>query len=172
MQILRVVSLVAAAMTATPQVLRGPDVVAVRRVVDGNTITVALYGRVRLAGIRSATSSRRGGDGERLGRQARERLDGLVGHHFVRLEFPSAVTRAAAYAFLQDGTFVNALLVGEGLARVSGHPPGARGEELLLAQEQAREARLGIWSARNNSAIPQLPTPNSATPHLQPPTPC
>src|SRR4051794_39671603 len=110
MQILRVLSLLLIAAPAPWQRTGGPEVVAVRTVVDGNTIDVAVYGRVRLAGIRAPRVPRRGIDGEPFGRASRERLEGVVAHRFVRLEFPSRGS-SSAYVLLEDGTFINALLV-------------------------------------------------------------
>ena len=137
-----------------------------RRVVDGDTIDAAGHGRISLAGVRAPKLDRAGGDGEPFAREARERLEGIVIHRFVRLEFPSASSRSSAYVLLEDGTFVNALLLREGLARLSGRPSGARGEELRRAQEQAQAARRGVWGRAPST--PQLR--NSATPN-QPTTP-
>jgi len=143
MQILRILVLGGVAATATSQTTTGPDVVAVRSVVDGDTIRVAYYGTVQLAGIRAPKTERRGDGG--LAEQSRQRLEELVGHHFVWLEFPTR-SRSTAYVKLQDGTSINAILVSDGLARVSGRPTGIHGEELLRAEERAKSARVGIWS--------------------------
>jgi endonuclease YncB( thermonuclease family) len=147
MQFLRVLSLVGVAAIATPQHVSGPEVVAIRRVVDGNTIDATNYGRVRLAGIHAPRLGRHGVDSEPLADEARRRLAGMVASRFVRLEFPLPA-RASAYVLLEDGTLVNAVLVADGLARVSGRPAGPRGEELLRAQARAQAARAGIWSAK------------------------
>jgi micrococcal nuclease len=168
MQILRIVSLAGMAVVAYGQGSARPEVVEVRAVVDGHTIDTAGPGRIRLAGIHAPRIARGATDGEPYGREARERLEGIVTHRFVRLEFPSAASRSSAYVLLEDGTFVNALLVREGLAQVSGRPTGARGEELRRAQELAIQARRGLWSAprqfpTSNAQRPinaQLPTPN------------
>ncbi|HJZ73926.1 MAG TPA: thermonuclease family protein [Vicinamibacterales bacterium] len=147
MEILRVVTLSAIATVAYGQAISRPEVVQVRAVTDGGAIDVAGYGRIRLAGIRAPRLARGAEDGEPFWREARDRLDGIVGHRFVRLEFPPSGSRSSAYVLLEDGTFVNAVLVGEGLARVSGRQTGGRGEALARAQEQAQAARRGIWGA-------------------------
>ena len=177
MQILRIVSLAGMAAVAYGQGSARPEVVEVRAVIDGHTIDTAGAGRVRLAGIHAPRIARGAADGEPYGREARERLEGIVTHRFVRLEFPSAASRSSAYVLLEDGRFINALLVREGLARVSGRPTGARGEELWRAQEQAMAARRGLWSARRQFPTPnfqrpinaQLPTPNSQLRNFQTP---
>jgi endonuclease YncB( thermonuclease family) len=147
MQILRVLTLVAITAAAHRQGVSRPEVVQVRAVIDGQTIDAAGYGRVRLAGITAPRPPRGAAGGEPFGRDARDRLDSIVGHRFVRLELASPASRSA-YVLLEDGTCVNTLLVAEGLARVSGHPRGARGEALARAEERAREGRRGIWSGR------------------------
>jgi micrococcal nuclease len=144
MQILRVLTVAMVATFASSQRVSGPETVAVRTVVNGDTIDVAVYGRIKLAGIRAPRAGRNGTEGEPLGREARERLEGMLTHRFVRLEFPSPASRTSAYVLLDDGSFVNAVLVSEGLARAS-RATGPRGAELLRAQERATSARLGIW---------------------------
>ena len=146
MQILRV--LVLAGMAATEyQAITQPEVVQVRRVIDGQTIDVA-SGRIRLAGIRAPRLARGAAEDEPFARAARDRLDGLVTHRFVRLEFPSRGSRASAYVLLEDGTFINALLVSEGIALPSGRPSGTRGDALRAAEDQAKAARRGLWGTR------------------------
>jgi len=144
MQILRILAVAGIALGAYPQTLSRPEVVAVRAVVDGNTIDVAGYGRVKLAGIRAT-------------KDARDRLEGMVTNRYVRLEFPSATSRSTAYVLLETGTFVNAVLAREGLARVTGQA-GPRADELRRAEAEAKAARRGLWRA----ATPQLH--NAATP--------
>jgi endonuclease YncB( thermonuclease family) len=144
MQILHTLALAGIALGAYPQTVSRPEVVAVRAVVDGNRIDVAGYGRVTLAGIRATKG-------------ARDRLEGMVTHRYVRLEFPSASSRSAAYVLLENGTFVNAVLAREGLARVTAQA-GPRADELRRAEAEAKAARRGVW-ARGNSTTPQLPTP-------------
>jgi micrococcal nuclease len=146
MQFLITFGLTMVAVLATSRPPAWPEVVPVERVVAGDTIDVGVYKRVHLAGIHAPQGGRRGEPGELLAGDARRRLDTLVGHQFVRLEFPSATSRRSAYVLLTDGTFVNARLVEEGMARVSGHPTGERGEALLRAQQKAKDARLGVWS--------------------------
>jgi len=56
--------------------------------------------------------------------------------------------RGPAFVVLEDGTFVNAVLVREGLARTVGHGTSARERELQGAEATARDARRGIWGGR------------------------
>ena len=54
--------------------------------------------------------------------------------------------RLLAYAYLTDGTMFNETLLREGYAQVAIFPPNTRYlERFEEAQEEAREARRGIW---------------------------
>ena len=147
MQILRSLTAAALAAVAYGQAITRPEVVEVRAVIDGQTLEIAGRGRVRLAGIHAPRPPRTAVGGEPFGREARERLEGMVAHRFVRLEFPSSGSLASAYVLLEDGTFVNAALVREGLARVTGRTKDSRGEQLQRAEDEARVARRGLWGA-------------------------
>ncbi|HEX5473568.1 MAG TPA: thermonuclease family protein [Vicinamibacterales bacterium] len=124
------------------------DPVLVTQVSSGDAITVASFGRVRLLGIAAPRIGRGFDNAAPFAFDARDRLSGLVLHRWVRLEFERRADgtwiTGAASVLLEDGTFVNALLVREGLARVSGRT-SARRAELLRAQEEARAARRGLW---------------------------
>ena len=117
---------------------------------SGHAIVVPGTGRISLLGIQSPRSSRTVVSS--TASAARDRLNGLVAHRFVILEYPhpiedGAVPRGAAYVFLEDGTFVNRVLVREGLARAGG-PTGSHTAELREAEAAARAERRGIWAGR------------------------
>jgi endonuclease YncB( thermonuclease family) len=126
----------------------------VSRVIDGSTIDVATVGRVTLLGIETVSFTES---------PARQRLAALVLKRWVRLEpVPGAATRSVrtAYVIRDDGLFVNAELVREGLARViagSSHP---RLGDLQRVEADARVSRRGLWSAR-----PSLPSSRYTRPH-------
>jgi micrococcal nuclease len=145
----------------------------VRRVLDGDTIDVEGFGRVRLLGIdapelghapRHAPQSglARGFDGPSetdapFAQEARDRLASLVLHRWVRLEQEGPAldvyNRHLAYVLLEDGLFVNAALVRDGLARVTARVRLARLDELKRAQAEAQALRRGMWGA-----LPQIPS--------------
>jgi micrococcal nuclease len=151
MQILRTLALAAMAAIQTAHAPARTDPVLVRFVIDGDTIDVATIGRVRLLGIDAPEIGHRFDTTAPFGRDAKQRLTSLVAHRWVRLEFDGqredAYQRHLAYILLEDGTFVNAVLVREGLARVSTRVPLARLEDLRRAETDARDHRRGIWSA-------------------------
>jgi endonuclease YncB( thermonuclease family) len=127
------------------------EAVVVTAVIDGDTIAVAKSGRIRLLGI-DAPEAGRGFDTEApFAREARERLIELVLRRWVRLEQDGAAfdvyKRRLAYVFREDGLFVNAAMVRDGLARVTAREPLARLVELKRAEAEAKRARRGMWGA-------------------------
>jgi len=132
---------------------RDCDLVAlITRVVDGDTVDAAGVGRVRLLGI---DAPELGGAFEQpapFAVEARERLQSLVLHRWVRLrcdgELHDAYGRRLFNVFLETGMFVNAALVREGLARVSARRRLQRWEDLRHAEERAQSDRRGMWGQR------------------------
>ena len=147
MQILRTLAIGGVVLLQVPHGHRTGPVLAASAA-TGQAIVVPGTGRVSLLGIRAPAGG--GAVADPIGVAARDRLNGLVAHRFVILEYPhpigaGAVPHGAAYVFLEDGTFVNRLLVREGLARVSGAHSAPRAKELEEAEATARSERRGIW---------------------------
>lgn len=130
---------------------RSPPVL-VRYVVDGDTIDVATVGRVRLLGIDAPEVGRGSDTSAPFAREAQQRLSGLLAQRWVRLEYEAGpvdrYSRRLAYVFLEDGGFVNELLVREGLARVVARQGLTRLGELKRAEAAAQASRRGIWGDR------------------------
>ena len=134
------------------------DPVLVRAVIDGDTIDVATYGRVRLLGIDAPELGRGFDTAAPFAAEARARLASLVLHRWVRLE-RDTVTRDAydrhlAYVIREDGVFVNAALVRDGLARVSARVALVRLGELQRAEAEAQAFRRGMWGSTPRIAMP------------------
>jgi len=160
MQLLHVVLVSAVAIFQTPSLnarATRSDPLLVRAVVDGDTIDVAAMGRVRLLGIDAPEIGRGFDTSAPFAREARDRLSAMILHRWVRLEQEGApfdaYDRRLAYVMTEDGTFVNAALVREGLARVSARAPLSRLPELQRAESEAQAFRRGMWGA-----APQIPT--------------
>ena len=137
--------------------------VLVDRVVDGDTLKLADNRRVRLIGIDTPEmhdseklyrDSRRSGQDaaaiKALGRRSHQFTKGLVEGKTIRLEFDvekkDKYGRLLAYAYLADGTFVNAQIIKEGYASVMTYPPNVKhAEEFLRLYRQARDDRAGLW---------------------------
>ena len=162
MQILiAVVAAAVAAIQTSPlgaRVTRSESVL-VRSVVDGDTIDVVSFGRVRLLGIDAPELGRGFDTPAPFGREARERLAQLTLHRWVRLEQEGAAldvyNRHLAYVITEDGVCVNAALVRDGLARVSARLPLTRLPELQRAESEAQAFRRGMWGS-----APQIPAPS------------
>jgi len=149
MQFLPALALAAVAAIQTSAPLKRSEAVLVRTVIDGDTIDVATVGRVRLLGIDAPEIGRGFDTTAPFGREARDRLAALVLHRWVRLEQESsaldAYNRHLAYVLREDGVFVNAVLVREGLARISARSPLVRLAELKTAEREAQASRRGMW---------------------------
>src|SRR5881296_4783483 len=138
----------------TTRVTRSESVV-VRSVFDGDTIDVATYGRVRLLGIDAPEIGRGYDTPAPFGREARDRLAALVLHRWVRLEQEDqrrdAYNRQLAYVVREDGVFVNAAMVREGLARVSARVPLSRLDELKRAEPKRNRSAAACGARRRRS---------------------
>ena len=170
MQILPTVFVVAVAITHTVPFDERPrrsEAVAVTAVADGDTITVAKYGRVRLLGIKAPELGRGSTTAAPFAQEARDRLSELVLHRWVRLEHDGGRfdehRRQPAYVFREDGTFINGELVRDGLARVAASAPLARLDELKRAEAEARSFRRGMWGS-----APRVPRPGYTRDPAQP----
>ncbi len=165
MQILRTLVLTAGAITQLLQSPTRSDPVLVRAVLDGDTVDVAGVGRVRLLGIDAPEISHGYDTAAPFAREAKERLASMVLNRWVRLEQEGerldVYNRRLAYLIREDGVFVNAALVREGLARVIARVPLSRLAELQRAEAEAQAFRRGMWGA-----TPQLPLTTGYTRRL------
>ena len=166
MQILPAALVAAAAIVqtwpASPHIGRS-DPVLVRHVVDGDTIDVVNVGRVRLLGIDAPELAHGFDTPAPWAQEARDRLTRLVLNRWVRLETDGQTvdvySRRLAYVVTDDGTFVNAALLREGLAHVSARVPLLRLDELRRAESEAQAFRRGMWGG-----APQIPSPGYTRP--------
>ncbi len=126
------------------------DPVLVKAVLDGDTIDVAQFGRVRLLGIDAPEIGRGFDTAAPFAYAAREKLASLVLHRWVRLESDGerldVYHRTLAYVVTEDGVCANVVLVSEGLARVTARAPLVRLDELKRAEAEAQSFGKGIWS--------------------------
>jgi endonuclease YncB( thermonuclease family) len=152
--------------SATQTIVRS-DPVLVRAVVDGNTIDVVTIGRVRLLGIDAPQLGRGSATAAPFATDARDRLTALVLHRWIRLEREGqaldAHNRHRAYVMTEDGVFVNALLVREGLARLSARAPLTRRAELERAEADAQAFRRGMWAGTTHVPATGYTRPSDAT---------
>jgi micrococcal nuclease len=128
----------------------------VARIVDGDTVVVALAGRaerVRYIGIDTPESVKPDAPVQCFAHKAAAENARLVAHERVRLvldvEARDRFGRLLAYVYrVRDGVFVNAALVRGGFARTLTIPPNVRFAERFrdLAAQARRDGR-GLWSA-------------------------
>ena len=160
MQILRtlVATAVAALQFSAPPKLKRSELVLVKSVFDGDTISVTTFGRVRLLGIDAPETSHGLDTSAPFGDEARDKLSRLILNRWIRLETEGPTrdiyNRHLAYAVTEDGQCINTVLVREGLARVSAREPLARLDELKRAEIEAQRFRRGMWGS-----TPPIPTP-------------
>jgi micrococcal nuclease len=86
-----------------------------------------------------------------MGKEAAAFTKQLVEGKKVRLELDvqkrDKYKRLLAYAYLEDGTFVNAKIVEEGYAQVLTIPPNVKhADTFLKLQREAREKHKGLWN--------------------------
>ena len=126
-------------------------VVAVRRVIDGDTFEADQHEKVRLIGINAPEDSAWKGRVDTYGPEATRFTQALLEGKKVRLQFDKEpldkYKRTLAYVYLENGTFVNELLVREGWARARFYfPNGLHRKELEAAENQSRLLKKGLWS--------------------------
>lgn len=166
MDFLRTFAVTAAAVSALLQPSGRSEAMLVTGVLDGDTIQIARAGRVRLLGIDAPEVGRGFDTPAPFAREAKDRLTSLVLRRWIRLEADGpredSYNRHLAYVVREDGQFVNAIMLREGLARVSARLPLSRLPELQRAEAEAQMFRRGMWGA-----TPQIP---SQTYTLAPPS--
>lgn len=129
----------------------GEKWVKVERVVDGDTFRIVEgRERVRMIGIDAPESVKPGEEPEPYGKEAAEFTRKVLSGQKVKLVFDvqerDKYGRLLAYVYLKDGTFVNALLVKEGYARVLTVPPNvAHAEKFVRLEREARLHKKGLW---------------------------
>jgi micrococcal nuclease len=122
----------------------------VRWVEDGDTIFLHDGRRVRYIGMNAPEIEHEDRKAEPFGYKAKAFNKNLVYRKGVRLEFDQEqhdqYGRLLAYAFLKDGTFVNAILVSQGYAFYLFRRPNLKYDSILSnSQREAMSAGQGIW---------------------------
>lgn len=128
---------------------------AISKFVDGDTFWVSneqgQKEKIRLIGIDTPEARRTGRtEVEYFGKEASEYVKRILTGRKVRLEYDveryDRYKRTLAYVYLDDGTFLNALLVKEGYASAATFPPNVKyAEYFVKLQREARTQKKGIW---------------------------
>lgn len=129
-----------------------PQQVAVRQVVDGDTLRLSDGRSVRMIGINAPEIGRKGRTSEPYAEAARQRLQALVKASDGRVGLVPGVEgkdkygRTLAHIYGRDGNNLEATLLSEGLGyRVAVAPNVKLSRCQQQAEQAARAARVGLW---------------------------
>jgi micrococcal nuclease len=131
-----------------PSLPSGAKDVAVKRVVDGDTVELAGLGKARIIGVDTPEVY---GGVECYGHEASEftkrQLDGARVRYTVGREERDRYGRLLVYLWLEDGRSFNALLVARGYAQPLTIPPDDDYAPVFVRLSRAaRDAKRGLWS--------------------------
>ena len=127
------------------------------RVIDGDTLDVDAadggksYTRIRLWGIDTPESYRRGGDPDHFGPEATEYAKRLLRGQWVRLELEPGrrsrgkYKRLLAFVHMPDGTMLNHVLIEKGYGYADMRFDHSRKQEFARLEAAARKRQLGLW---------------------------
>lgn len=128
----------------------------ISKFVDGDTFWVlnekGQKEKIRLIGIDTPEARRTGRtEIEYFGKESSDYVKRILTGRKVRLEYDvqryDRYKRTLAYVYLDDGSFLNGLLVKEGYATAATFPPNVRFSDLFTKlQREARSKRRGLWA--------------------------
>ncbi|NWF75809.1 MAG: thermonuclease family protein [Nitrospirae bacterium] len=134
--------------------------VSVIKVYDGDTVSVKVdrkQEKIRLIGIDAPEMGQ-----EPWGENAKRYLENLLDSSDweIRLEYDiekrDQYNRLLAYIWTKDNKNVNLLMLKSGYAVLYTFPPNVKYvEEFRVAQKEAREKEIGIWSTEGLKELPQ-----------------
>lgn len=132
-------------------VMPEPETAFVKRAIDGDTIELTDGDTVRYIGIDAPESVDPRRQAECFGKEASEFNKYLTEGKTVLLERDISdrdrYGRLLRYAYLEDGTPVNEMLVREGYAFVATYPPDVSKKDIFRAAERmAHGEKKGLWS--------------------------
>jgi micrococcal nuclease len=132
---------------------------AVKTVYDGDTVVLVDGRKIRLLGINTPEVQHLDKLADAGGDEAKEWLTDKLKNTKVRLEGGVEKTdkygRTLAHLFTEKKDHINLQLVAAGLAVVNIYPPNLHYvDELVKAQNQAEQAKLGIWQRPEYAAMP------------------
>ena len=137
----------------------GYDFYTVKTVYDGDTVLLEDGRKIRFLGINAPEVQHRDKMADAGGEDAKAWLINKLQGAKVRLESDFEETdkygRTLAYLFTEKKEHINVSLVKAGLAAMSIYPPNLLYvKELVAAENQAEQNKLGIWRRPEYAAIP------------------
>jgi endonuclease YncB( thermonuclease family) len=151
------------------------DYVLVTKVIDGDTVELEGGKRLRLIGIDTPESVDPRKPVQCFAKEASARTRSILAAKKVKLVKDVSDTdrygRLLRYVYLEDGTFVNDLLVREGYARAYTYPPDvAFSAQFKAAEQEARTNGRGLWAADTCNGGTELSKPAPTAPAPAAPT--
>ena len=133
---------------------------AVRHIIDGDTLILANGKHVRLIGINSPELGRDQKPHQPLALEARRELARIIEQNGGRInlrfdrEHQDRYGRQLAHLFDDRGTSVEAILLTKGLATILPIPPNTWNMDCYSKiEEQARKAKRGVWALKHYQPI-------------------
>jgi micrococcal nuclease len=135
--------------------------VTVKRVVDGDTFELTNGEKVRLIGVDTPETVKPNTPVQPYGKEASDFTKKMLTGKKIRLETDvqerDKYGRILAYAYLEDGTFFNELLLREGYAQIMTVPPNVKyADHFRSVQQKAREQGKGLWGLENSNDLDKL----------------
>ena len=171
---------VAVAVGAAPDPQEAPERYPVVKVVDGDTLVVAMGGEnitLRLIGLDTPEVVDPRKPVQCFGREASEKAKHFLAGTPVSLETDTSqgaldkYGRTLAYVFLPDGTNFNKLMIEEGYGHeYTYNLPYTYQKEFKDAEQKARVAKKGLWAddacaSESDRSSPPTPIPSQAVIH-------
>lgn len=127
-------------------------------VIDGDTFQLETGERVRMIGMNTPEYMPWKNHIEPYGKEAAQFSKNLLTRKKVFLEADiepkDKYGRSLYYVYLEDGTFVNLLLVEKGFAKAKAYKPNTRRyRELKNAEREAKSRSLGLWKKPANANL-------------------
>ena len=148
-----------ACKTISPDTLQNQYLVI--RVIDGDTFCILngeyKHEKIRLIGVDAPeTKKTKRKEIGYYGKESAEYLKKLILNRRVRLEYDiqkiDMYGRTLAYVYLNNGVFLNDMLVRKGYCRVATFFPNTRFKNVFIQSEHiARNKHRGLWNSKNKS---------------------
>lgn len=156
--------------TVTQSIKTEPGYYKVTYVSDGDTFTVNMDGReekVRLIGVDTPETVKPNSPTECYGKVASDFAKSILANQTVRLEADpinqnrDRYGRLLRYAYLSDGTLINAELIKQGYGFAYLSFPFSKSEEFRILQTEARKSENGVWGGECIITEPDSDRPKS-----------
>lgn len=130
------------------------------RIVDGDTFVLEHIGKIRLIGVNTPETKDPRRPVQFFGKEASQFLTKLISGKKVKLEYDQQkkdkFQRTLAYAYLPDGTHINAKIIAEGYGFAFTRYPFQKMEQFRMLEKKARENKVGLWQTSAQKSAPSV----------------